>query len=161
MTITNDEAQKLWELIEPIKVGMLTSMDGYIHRARPMHNVQDEFNGVLYYFTRREGDKVEEIATNPEVCISYEDHDKEHYVSLSGTAALCTDAALIDKFWNPFVGAWFPDGKDSNQVALLQIRIHQAEYWDSTSSRMVQLFKIAKANIKHEMPDMGENEKFG
>ena len=63
--------------------------------------------------------------------------------------------------WNPFVAAWFPEGKEDPNVALIKIDVYMAEIWDTDKSDMVQLYEIAKANLTDSKPDMGENKKFG
>ena len=159
--ITTEQGQKLWSLIKGIKVGMLVSESGEHMHARPMHLVQQDFTDTIWFFTGRDAQKTQEVVAEHNVCIAFADHGSETYVSLSGTARLNHDRAKINQFWNPFVGAYFPGGKDDPNLVLLEIAIDGAEYWDSTSSRMVQLFKFMRANITREPPQLGENRKFG
>ena len=49
--MTNEEAQKLWQLIKPLKIGMFVSQTNHSLHARPMHLVQSDFSGSLYFFT--------------------------------------------------------------------------------------------------------------
>lgn len=157
-----EHKQKIWKMINDIKVGMLVTLDGDMPRARPMHLVQDEYDGKLWFFTRRSAEKVLEAQLDSDVCLSFSDQEEGVYVSLSGKARLIRDQALIDKYWNPFVGAWFPEGKDDPDVALLEIKVELGEHWRAKKSKTFQLYEIAKANIKKDAtPDMGENEKFG
>lgn len=159
--LTQYQKDELWDLIQPIKSGMLTTWNGdYLH-ARPMHHVNTNFDGELLYFTNAHSAKVDETRQYDDVCVTYADIDDSTFVSISGVAELIQDRALIDKYWNKFVEAWFPNGKNDPEVAILRVRPHHAEYWDSPSSKMIQLFKIAKANVTHRQPDMGTNRKFG
>ncbi len=159
--LTQKDKDTLWELIEPVRAAMFTTHDGENLYARPMTHVNDEFDGVLYYFTRLNSEKVDELQRNSHVGLTYVDHDKNNHVSLTGTAEITRDQALIDKYWNSFVAAWFPEGKDSPVVTLLKVHVEKAEYWDSPSSKVVQLFHIAKANLTDSFPNMGENKKLG
>lgn len=152
---------KVWNLIKSIKVGMLaTELSGSLH-ARPMHIVQDEYDGTLWFFTSKTSSKVFEIRNDREVCLTFSSVESETYVSLTGSAAISQNRELIEKYWNPFVAAWFPGGKDDPEVALIEVHVRAGEHWDSTSSRTVQLFEIAKANVTHTPPSLGENEQFG
>lgn len=152
---------KVWNMIKPIKVGMLaTEVSGRLH-ARPMHLVQDEYDGTLWFFTSKGSAKVFEIRKDPEVCVTFASEKTETYVSLTGRARITQDRKLIDRYWNPFVGAWFPEGKDDPEVALIEIDVQSGEHWDATSSKALQLFEVAKANLTDTTPDMGENERFG
>lgn len=155
-----EHKQKIWNYVKDIKVGMLTTLDGEVLRSRPMHIVQDEYDGTLWFFTSASADKVTEVQQERAVAITFSDVKNDVFVSLSGTAKVSKDQKLIDKYWNAFVGAWFPEGKDSSDAALLEVKIHAGEHWDSTDSAVTQLFKVAAANITDKKPNMGENEKF-
>lgn len=157
-----EHKQKIWKLINDIKVGMLVTLDGPMPRARPMHLVQDAYDGTLWFYTRRSAEKVFETQGDQDVCITFSDQEEGIYVSLSGTARLNNDRELIDKYWNPFVAAWFPDGKDDPDLTLMEIKVKFGEHWKARESKVFQLYELAKANVKKDAePDMGENEKFG
>jgi general stress protein 26 len=150
---------KLWSLVDDIQTGMMTSLDGSHLRSRPMRGHVDRATHQLWFFTKASSHKVEEIAKEHEVNLAYSHPDKEEYVSLSGRAVMIRDRARVEQLWNPFVAAWFPEGKGDPDVALIRVDVEQGEYWDSPSSRMVQLFKVAQANLTGREPDMGENRK--
>src|SRR5690606_4289281 len=145
--------------IKDCKVVMMTSEDGLSLRARPMYMVQESFEGHLWFFTRRDLHKTVEVAQDSRVNLAFVDQPNNHYVSISGNARLTADRALIDDLWNPMVDAWFPEGKRSPEVALLEVEVHDAEIWDSSTSKMRQLFAIAKAKITDTRPEIGENRK--
>lgn len=153
--------EKIWNYIRDIKVGMLTTQDGEDLRARPMHLVQDDYDGKIWFFTKRSAEKVFEVKDEHNVCISFCNHDEGIHVSLSGHARLTQDKNLIDQFWNPFTGAWFEGGKEDPDVALLEIKIYLGEHWEAEDSKAFQLYEIVKSNFTHDTPDLGENEKFG
>jgi hypothetical protein len=41
--------------------------------------------------------------------------------------------------------AWFPNGVDDPDLALLEVQVTKAEYWDSPSSPVVALVGFVKA----------------
>lgn len=152
---------KIWGMIKPMQVGMLTTeVAGSLH-ARPMHIVQDEYDGTLWFFTSKASEKVFEIKKDRDVCLTFTSEKAETYVSLSGRATITQDKKLIEKYWSAFVGAWFPEGKDDPQVALIEVHVSAGEHWDSTSSNVLQLFEVAAAHLTDSKPDLGENEQFG
>ncbi|MFP4313899.1 MAG: pyridoxamine 5'-phosphate oxidase family protein [Alphaproteobacteria bacterium] len=158
---SQEHKEKIWNYIKDIKTCMLVTEDqGFMH-ARPMHIVQDDYDNKLWFFTSKSSEKVSEVQNKHRVCLTFSDTEKNVYVSLSGHAHLTQDKTLIDKFWNKVVAAWFPDGKESEDVALLEIKIDKGEHWDATSNPATFMAEIAKANIKDETPDLGENRKFG
>lgn len=160
-----EHKQLIWNLIKDIKVGMLVTKEVNADdsmRARPMSLVQDAYDGMLYFYTSKSDAKAFEIEQDRDVCLTFSNPKDNVYVSLTGKANVSKDQELIDKYWNPFVAAWFENGKDDPDVTMLKVKISKGEHWDSNKNKLVQLFEIAKANVvKSATPDMGENEKFG
>lgn len=141
----NDIA-KLGELIKDIRVAMLTTADteGRLH-SRPMSNQDHEFDGTLWFFTGANSGKVHELARDSHVNLSYANPDDQKYVSVSGRASISRDKAKMKELWSPIHKAWFPDGLDDPNLALLRVEVDSAEYWDAPASSVVQLYGFAKA----------------
>ena len=157
MTLTLANQEKLWDLMKPMKVAMLVTEDKDFLRARPMELVQDEFDGKLYFYTDKDDEKNSEIKENAKVCVIFSDLENNQYISISGKAVVESKSDLIDKYWSPFVAAWFPNGQD--QASIIEIDCQRAEYWDSTSSQMKVLYEVAMANLTKSKPHLGENIK--
>ncbi|MDX1536617.1 pyridoxamine 5'-phosphate oxidase family protein [Arsukibacterium sp.] len=156
-----EHKQKIWNLIKNIKTGMLTTLHGSELRSRPMVLVQDAYDGTLWFYTDLESEKVMEVAKDHDVCVTFADPDNQTYVSLTGVGRAVNDKTLIDKYWNTFVAAWFPEGKDSPNVGMLEVKVQKGEHWDSDSSKMMKSVKTMTAKMKGQQPDLGEHEKFG
>jgi general stress protein 26 len=158
--LTEQEAEaKVWRMIQDIRTGMMTTQDEALLRARPMHGHAEPEQRTIWFFTRAESAKTDEIEREHAVCVAYADPAHQRYVSISGRAAVVRDRAKIEALWNPFVAAWFPDGKDDPHLALIKVAPEQAEYWDSPASKMVQLWRLAKAKAERRPPELGRNEK--
>jgi len=157
-----DAITTLGELIKDIKFAMLTTVedDGSL-RSRPMGTQQAEFDGDLWFFTGAGSAKAGEIQRDRQVNVSYADTDHQRYVSVSGSAQLVRDRAKIEELWNPIFKAWFPNGLDDPDLALLKVTVERAEYWDSPSSKVVQLYGFVKAVATGKRPsdEIGDNEK--
>ncbi|WMX17216.1 MULTISPECIES: pyridoxamine 5'-phosphate oxidase family protein [unclassified Aureispira] len=155
----------IWNLIKDIKIGMLTTQENDTKdslRARPMSLVQDAYDGTLYFFTAKSAAKVYEVKEEKkEVCITFSDPKNQVYVSLSGKAEVTQDKDLINQYWNKGVSAWFPNGRQDGEVAMLVVKIYKGEHWNADESKVVQLFELVKANLLDERPEIGEHEKFG
>lgn len=152
--------EKLNTLIKDIKFAMLTTAepDGTL-RSRPMATQQAPFDGDLYFFTYGHSPKVEEAQQDHNVNLSYADPDDNVYVSVSGKAQLLRDRQKMEQLWNPIYKAWFPKGLDEPDIALLKVNVEQAEYWDSTNNKIVQLAGFVKALVTGTPAKGGENEK--
>lgn len=160
MAQPTSDIEKLRDLTKGIRVAMLTTVeeDGSL-RSRPMATQEMELDGELWFFTGAGSLKVREVRREQHVNVSYADPDGQRYVSVAGTAQVVHDRAKAAELWNPMLKAWFPGGLDDPDLALLRIRVEKAEYWDSPSSKMVQLAGFVKAVATGKRYEPGENEK--
>jgi general stress protein 26 len=81
------------------------------------------------------------------VNVVYADPGKDSYVSVSGNARVVDDMARKEQLWSKMNDAWFPRGPTDPDVALVEVQIIQAHYWDIDDSKIVQLFKMAAAAV--------------
>lgn len=163
MNDTGEQRELLWKLIKGIKFAMFTTRhgsNGHLH-ARPM-TTQNK-NGVeaddsLWFFMSKKGDPVDDLKADPVVNVVYADPSEDTYVSISGTAAMIEDQAKKDQLWSKMAEAWFPGGASDPDLALVQVRIVHANYWDVKESKLVQLYAMAKAAVTGKPPtELGEH----
>ncbi len=161
MADTKQEAiEKLNELIEDIDFTMMTTIDtDGVLRSRPMSTQESKITDALWFFTSDQTHKTDEIEKDNRVNLSYSAPDDNVYVSVSGTAQIVKDKAKMEELWNPILKAWFPKGLDDPHICLLKVKAEQAEYWDSSSSTLVQVAGFVKAMVTGKSADGGENEK--
>lgn len=158
---SQDEGRKnVAELIKDIRFAMLTTVasDGQL-RSRPMTMQEQEFDGDLWFFVGASSPAVAEMRADDQVNLSFADPGDNAYVSISGTAQIVRDRAKIEELWKPILKAWFPDGLDDPDLALLKVTTTQAEYWDTPNGKLVQAFAFAKALVTGKPPEVGESEK--
>jgi general stress protein 26 len=161
-TPTPTEARTtLWALIKDIRSAMFTTRHGNGHlHSRPMttqnSNLDDDSN--LWFFMSRGSEPVADLAHEPIVNVVYADPGKDSYVSVSGTAKVVEDLAKKQQLWSKMAEAWFPGGATDPDLALVCVTITHANYWDVKDSKIVQLFKLAKAAVTGKPPtDLGEH----
>ena len=156
------DIETLREQIKDIQIAMLTTVDedGSL-RSRPMGTLDAEkFDGDLWFFTSASEPKVDEVRRDHQVNVSYADAGSNNYVSVSGVASIVHDRAKMKELWNPIMKAWFPEGLETPDIALMRIKVTKAEYWDYASSKLVQLVGFVKAVVTgEEANDLGKNEK--
>lgn len=152
---------QLWDLIKDIRFAMFTTHhpNGHLH-SRPMttqnSNLDEDSN--LWFFMSRSSSPVADLAQDASVNVAYADTSADSYVSVAGKASVVDDIAKKQQLWSKMVEAWFPKGIDDPDLALVCVTISHADYWDVKSSKLVQLYKMAKAVITGKPPaDMGEH----
>lgn len=147
MSRNDDQKTKhLHELIVGFDTAMLVTHDasGGL-RARPL-SVAEAQGGdeTLYFSTSIESPKVAELEAEEHVAVTFQ--DTKRYVSLSGTARVTQDRALIDRLWSEAWKVWFPKGKDDPTLAIVVVTPTEGEYWDQTGIAGVRyLFNAVKA----------------
>ncbi len=151
---------KLADLIDGAKIAMLTTEepDGAL-RSRPLATLQMDSEGHLWFFTALSSGKVEEIDQHRKVNLSYANTSTENYVSISGHARLLRDRRKMEELWTPWVKPWFQNGLDDPDLALLEVTIDEAEFWDAPASRMQRLFGLTRALSGGDKSQLGEHGK--
>lgn len=85
-----------------------------------------------------------EVEENPHVNLGYSSPHDQQYVSISGTAELIRDERKTEDFCDPKYSDWFPEGVGVSKLGLLKVAVELAEYWDASTSRMVQIADFAR-----------------
>lgn len=156
-----DHSSQVAELkarIKAIRFAMFTTIDEHGHLiSRPMTNQDTDADGNLWFYTSTETDLWENIVAQPQVNLSFANPEDSVYVSISGRAERVVEREQIKAMWNPEVQAWYPNGPDDPHVMLVKVVSDTAEFWDSNSSSMVQLFKLARAVLSGTTPEESEH----
>ena len=153
--------EKLGALIRKYRFAMLTTREGDgALRSRPMTTIERDFDGALWFFAPTASSTVDALKEHEDVCLSYADSENFDFVCVAGRAEIVADPAMKRELWKPQVQAWFPQGPDAPSTVLIKVMPAHAEYWDSNSSKLVQLFSMAKALATGTEPrGIGEHRK--
>ena len=153
--------EQLWSLIEDIRFAMFTTRNkaGHLH-SRPMttQNKALDEDDRLWFFMSRRSDPVDDLDAESDVNVSYAHPGKDRYVSVSGRASISDDMAKKQLLWSKLAQAWFPGGASDPDLALVEVKITHAHYWDVKESKMTQLYEMAKATVTGKPPTgLGES----
>lgn len=155
------QLEKVKGLVESIRIAMMTTLDEAGNLvSRPMAVQQMDEDGTLWFFTKKSSPKIDQIEQHGQrICLSFANVSDSSYVSITGHAEELNDRAKVEELWSPMAKPWFPDGKDDPELTILKVATEMAEYWDSTSSRMVRYFEMVRAIVTGDTYKEGENEK--
>lgn len=156
--MARQEIARIFEIIEKVGVGMLTTRFGGGLRARPLEPRLDREEGVIYFVTDVRGAKDDEIEAEPDVCLIVIDYKEKAYLSITGRAQVVDDHAMARAIWKKTDDIWWK-GPDDPNVRVLRVVPEKAELWDGPASSAVAAFEFLKARITGEKPDLGENRK--
>jgi general stress protein 26 len=152
------DMRKLGELIEGIETAMLTThaSDGSMV-SRPLQTLSFDTNGELVFFTSAESHKIEELAENPDVNLSYANGADRRYISVRGRARIDRDRKTIDELWTTPQKIFFPLGKDDPNLTVLRIRVKDAAYWESAGNFVARAVDFAKGMLGQDPHDLGKH----
>jgi general stress protein 26 len=150
---------RVWEVIERVRVCMMTTTFGGGLRARPLEARPDRKAGLIWFVIDVRGAKDDEIERKSEVGLTFIDPDQKVYLSLTCGAEVRADPAKAAEIWRKTDTVWWPLGPSDPNVRVLRVEPHLAECWDGPSSSTVARFEFLKARITGEQPDLGQNRK--
>lgn len=75
--------------------------------------------------------KIEEARQHRRVGLTYARSEDNSYVALTGTAEVVVDAKKAEELWDPSYRAWFPEGPNDPDLALIKVSVEMAEYWSA------------------------------
>lgn len=145
--------ERLWrEIRKRAGIGMLGLTRSSQH-FQPMTAFVEREAGQIWFFTRKDTKLVQEIGDASEAMFVFQDDDLQ--ACIGGSLHLAYDRARMDKYWNPIVAAWYPQGKDDPQLTMLRMDCADAEVWITDDGLIKFAWEIAAANLKHRTPDVG------
>jgi general stress protein 26 len=153
---------RLRQMIGKARVAMLTTIsDDQELRSRPLHTEHMDDDGTLWFIVGAATAKLREIyAHGGKVCLSYVDLERDHYVSLTGTAHLVDDPGRKAALWSATAEIWFPGGKDDASVGVLKCIPERGEYWDGPATAAGRVLAFARAATTGDVSGFGTTRKF-
>ncbi|MGM9925423.1 MAG: pyridoxamine 5'-phosphate oxidase family protein [Bacillus sp. (in: firmicutes)] len=145
-----EELEKLRDLIKDIDTAMLTTQTEEGLVSRPMQTQEVEFDGDLWFFTKKDTDKYPEILHNQDVNVSYAG---KSYVSIRGKAEIVEDIEKKKELWNKVYEKLLQTSYDDPNLVLIKVDVEAAEYWETGS--MVKNI----VNLYNKMTGKGSDTK--
>jgi len=135
-----DEIETLRDLIKDIDTAMLTTATEEGLVSRPMKTQEVEFDGDLWFFTKKETNKYDEILHNQDVNVAYAG---KSYVSVRGRAEIVEDLNKKKELWSKMYEKIMQTSYDDPNVILIKVNVEAAEYWESGNyiKKMVYYYK--------------------
>jgi general stress protein 26 len=123
-----EELETLRELIKGVDTAMLTTVTEEGLVSRPMKTQEIEFDGDLWFFTKKETNKYEEILHDQDVNVAYAGIS---YVSVRGRAEIVEDLDKKKELWSKAYEVIMQTSYDNPNVILIKVKAEAAEYWET------------------------------
>lgn len=152
--------EKLKELTNKCKVCMLGTFEEMRVRFRPMAHVDVDEMGNFWFFTSMESDKASQINNNPNVYLTYSCEGDSTYLSVEGIASVSNiNRDRMKELFTPFIRAWFPDGLDDPNLALMIVHPLEIDYWVSNENKVLTYIKMLSSAVTGTKATVGEQGK--
>lgn len=161
---TEKKLDDLYKLVDGIETAMFTTRrrDGHLV-SRAMQTQKRTAGTDLWFVTSWFEDKLDEIALDPHVNISYYKDRTREWVSVSGTGIITRDRDLVRGLYKPDWKAWFPDeggdkngGPDDPRITLILVEAHSVTYSKKDRPTPMVLFELAKAMVTGSAPKVAD-----
>ena len=159
-----NRVEELHALLKEIEIAMLTThrADGHLV-SRPMALQKAAPGADLWFVTASDAGMVKELRADPHVNLAfYKDRTRE-YVSVTGTAVLSQDRALINQLYAPDWKVWFEDeggaydgSPDDPRLMLIGVTVESARFLSVTKPQAVVFVEYLKGRITGKAPDLGK-----
>jgi len=157
-TLTAADAEKeFWDHLKTSNTGLL-GLDQPGYHAQPMTAFREAETGTIWFFTRDDTDLARDagVGSGQSAMFHYGSKDQSVWACIRGELSIAPrNPELIDKYWNPILAAWYPDGKDDPHLTLLRFDADDGRIWVSEGGFFKFFYEVAKANITKTMPDAG------
>ncbi len=139
MADTQEIKETLWKKMADSPYLMVGKADGSSHSEPLMAQLDKDLVDTLFFFTGKDN----RLADGGKVMAQFVSKGHDYFACMAGTIRQDNDRAMIDKLWSKQVEAWFPEGKEDPNLALLRMDIDSAELWEtdiSLTGRVKMLF---------------------
>jgi general stress protein 26 len=147
--------ERLWKELKDARVVMLGLVGGQPHHMQPMAAFPDKEGETIWFFTQRDSDLIADTGAGHDAMVCLMAKDLEFQACLHGVLAPDHNTGMIERYWSPFVSAWYPKGKDDPNLSLARFEPNNARVWISNLGPFTYPLEIIKANATHKRPDVG------
>ncbi|SLK33829.1 Uncharacterized stress protein (general stress protein 26) [Mycobacteroides abscessus subsp. abscessus] len=148
-----EELETLRDLIKDVDTAMLTTISEEGLVSRPMKTQEVEFDGDLWFLTKKDTEKYEEILHENEVNVAYAG---KSYVSIRGRAELVDDLAKKKELWSKAYEKILQTSYDDPNIVLIKVKAESAEYWDTSFTKNIVFFYKRMTGQEVENTDMNK-----
>ena len=150
--------EEFWNHLEKSNTGML-GLDQPGYHAQPMTAFRDGETSTIWFFTRDDTDLAKDAAvgSGQSAMFHYGSKDQNVWACIHGELSVHgPDRDVIDRYWNPVLAAWYPDGKDDPNLTILRFEAGDGRVWVNEGGFVRFAYEIAKANLTKTLPDAGD-----
>jgi general stress protein 26 len=145
--------EKFWLALKDDMTVMLGLNGVEDNHARPMTAQFEGRSGPIWFFSSKDTAIVQKVMVGQRATFTFASKGHHLFATVHGTIRVDNDRAVIERLWNPFIAAWFEDGKDDPKLALLRFDTERAEIWEDEWSLVAGLKVLLGVDPKKDYKD--------
>jgi general stress protein 26 len=163
MTSPDDLVEKLWKALKSDRTVMLALSGSEHGMAQPMTALldKDADRGPIYIFTSKDTDLARVLGGRQPAMVYFADKGHDIFATIEGELVAESDAAVIDRLWNPYVAAWFEGGRDDPALQLLRFDPGAAQIWKNDNSLFAGIRVMLGRDPKDDYKDNVASVRLG
>lgn len=156
--VTSDpaEVERVRKLMADIDVAMLTTVDAGADdgrlTSRPLSTQLAEEDGDVLFLVRNSSHVVRDVRANAQVNVAYT--SKSAWISLSGTAEVVDDRALVEELWTAGASFFMEGGPENPDNVVVKVHGDTAQVWGGGSA-IGTFVKVLRTITKKSDDDAG------
>jgi general stress protein 26 len=128
MATPEELKDKFWKALHAQRTLMLGLEGVQEGHMRPMTAVFEEQDTPLWFFTSVDNALVGAQAEHGRALATFAAKGHDLFATVHGQLTQEHDRGVVDRFWSPFVAAWY-EGKDDPKLAVLRLDPERAQIW--------------------------------
>lgn len=121
---------KFWKALQSDMTLMLGLSGVDEEHTQPMTAEFDgDRRGPIWFFAAKDTQLVQAMGQRHHAFASFAAKDHHLFASFHGELVLENDRAILDRLWNRFVAAWYPEGKSDPNLQLLRLDPQRGQIW--------------------------------
>ena len=133
MATPQELESKFWKALADDRTVMLGA-EGV--QARPMTALAEDGQAPIWFFTASDTvlAQAAERTRGLRATLTFASKGHDLFAAVDGALTMDNDRAVIDRLWNPFIAAWYEQGKDDPKLRLLRLDPAGGEVWENENS---------------------------
>ncbi|MBC2834398.1 pyridoxamine 5'-phosphate oxidase family protein [Paragemmobacter straminiformis] len=134
MTDDRELRAGFWRALHSDRTVML-GLEGGSAAPRPMTAITEgeHDHGPIWIFTGKDTELGAKVTATAPAFFTFAASDHALFATVHGLISPHSDPAVVERLWNPFIAAWYPQGRDDKNLLLLRFDPSRAEIWKNGS----------------------------
>lgn len=138
--------QDMWKAMAASPYVMLGLTGDSQHYEAMYAVLDDDAHGEFWFYTKKDN----RVAKGGPATVQFVAKGHDLFASIRGALTEETDPAVIDRYWNKQVEAWYEQGRNDPSLKMMRFNLDDAEIWETDHSLTGKLKMMTGNTIYNE-----------